>query len=243
MLREMGGRLADGELASVDAVFRDPKEDPVLRIDAAQLLLTRRDRLTAETKRAIFAMARAYLREGIEKPHLRLCVIQPLIGELEAEQLMLEELRRGADLGQSMHMLGKMRSRRAVPLIAALLDSQKSFYRTRAYLALGEIGTKEAATVLLRWLPKDPSEQNMILMALGATRDPRAKEPLLRHLSPWNPDFFGAALEGLQHLGDPSTLPALERALQEPNLPAFDRKLIERTIAAVKKGGIPPQWP
>ncbi|MEN2985486.1 MAG: HEAT repeat domain-containing protein, partial [Thermodesulfovibrionaceae bacterium] len=84
----------------------------------------------------------------------------------------------------TIKILGKLRSRKAVPILIKLLEDVKRDIRVASAQALGEIGGEEVILPLIK-RSVDDSDANVrkaAIQALGVVRDPQAFEPLLNLL-------------------------------------------------------------
>jgi hypothetical protein len=246
MIREMGAAIPAAELPAIRAMIGGSREDTSLRIYAAHFLL--RDKQAAESdKKVILDLAENIMRSGGDKANVGLLIMPHFRGNARASQIMLDELKRGGEQGPSLHVLGKVGHPGAVGPIESLLNSRfsdRAFpYKTRAYLALGEIGGPRAYDSLLGYLAREKSEreQHMIVRGLGLTRDPRAKAQLLRYLSDGPDHFYTSALRALQYFGDTSVIPELERELARQQNP-HRRQKIQALIEALKAGRTAAEW-
>lgn len=250
ILREMGYRLPESYAPKLKAIIREGKESPILRIDAANLLLRSRSPLDTRSRKSIREMAARFLRDGKEPGRVYQLILKELVALKDAgtETLLLNELQRGADVGPALHALGKLGSRSAAAPIAATLNAHMSdrFYpRSRGYLALGEIGGSRAFDLLSDFLQREKSstEKGIILSALGLTKDPRAKDTLLGFVTAEKPGINPhAALEGLQYLGDKSVIPLLKKELEKEPASSHNRFWLQRTIDALNAGRDRPDW-
>lgn len=244
ILRDAGRPIPSDGLAKMEVTVRDASEDLVVRVDAAHFLIRDRKPLAPAVKRSVIALARDALRKDTQNPHVRLMIIRPLVGDSDAEELMLDELRRKADLDPTVLLLGKMKSGRAIdPIVRLLRSGDKGFHKTRGYLALGEIGGPQAFDALKTFLQQNPGEMDrrMILIGLGLTKDSRARSILLDHFHSAGVEYFGASLQGLRYLGDKSVIPILEKELEKPLTPG-QSQIIRRTIFSINAGGESPDW-
>jgi HEAT repeat protein len=249
ILRETGHKAPAAYHPKIEAILRDAKENPIARIDAADLLLRSQSHPSAATKKAIREMASKFLREGQEPGRIYQLVLKHLIAmkDVGTEDLLLSELRRGADIGPAMHALGRIGSKKAVDPIASMLESRMNdrFYpRARGYLALGEIGGSRAYDALVGLLKReqDRSNRHMIVWALGLTKDSRAKRTLLDYVAKKEPaDFYAPALQGLQYLGDKTVVPELQKLLKDEST-AFKRERLKKAIDALNAGNNKPDW-
>lgn len=244
-LREMGAPIPSDSFQKLEGLFRDLREDPLLRVDAAHFLIRDHRNTPRSLKDGVLALASELLRSNKESAHVRLLLIRPLMNESRAHTIMLDELDRKSDLDQTLLLVGKMRILQAVPTITNLLANHSQgnrFSRTRAYLALGEIGGAQAANALIVAYRNHPKrmDRRILLLALGLSKDSRAKRILLDNLKQRG-DTYGAAIQGLGYLGDKSTVAALQQELEETAAP--DKKsALRRAVVAIDSGGATPDW-
>jgi HEAT repeat protein len=133
--------------------------------------------------------------------------VEPLIKALADGAL--RDAEQGAAAAQA---LGRLGDRRAVAPLVRLLGHRESILREAVALALAELGEPE-----WREIVKGDEED---LARLGASRDPRAVEPLLGALSDEDEpllDERSRAAEALGELGDPRAVAPLIEALDVGN--------------------------
>jgi HEAT repeat protein len=246
ILREIGVRLPPDRIAAFSQIVRDESENEALRIDAAHFLLGGMQPVTSNLRGDVLKLADESLKRRTNAAHVRLMIIQRMIGDSGAERLMMRELDRGIDLDPTLNLLGKMKSRQAVDSIIGLLNSKSrgmSFSKTRAVLALGEIGDKRAADELFAMLGRENRvlDRRILLLAIGLSKDARARNALLGHLRDANDSFYGAALQGLRYLGDRSTIPILQKELERGLPPDVDAR-VRKTIESIQNGGEAATW-
>ncbi|MCX5786927.1 MAG: hypothetical protein NTX64_00230 [Elusimicrobia bacterium] len=246
LLRESGENMPVEDSAKLETVVVDPREDPLIRVFAAHFILRESERHPTALKGTIANMAVDFLRKGKETDFVRMLIIPGLAGSPQIERILLEELRAEHDLDATLYALGRIRSQNAVSPIVRLLKSKragKDFYKTRGYLALGEIGGAAAYGHLVEFLATEPSEieRNMILLAIGRSRDPRAKSLLTDFLLQKPNGYYITALRALRLLGDPSVIPTLERECEKP-LPAYQKGWVIKTISAIKEHDKEPDY-
>jgi HEAT repeat protein len=245
MLREIGTPVSPAYWPKLEETIKDNSEDAVIRIDAAYFLLRADKQLSTTTKNFILDIAERFLRDGTERAHVRMMIMRQMVGNPRATDIMLNQINRGIDLGPSIHVLGKLKDQRAIDPIARLLEAhrkERQFPRTRAYLALGEIGGRKTYDILIQCLPKeqDETEQHSLLLGIGLSRDSRAKAMLLGLLK--KPESYMAAVDGLRYYGDKSVVPVLEAELQRKDLSETRKYVVRRTIDALEKGETTPVW-
>lgn len=161
----------------------------------------------------------------------------------EVQRYLLATLEKDEDEMLSSFLLQKMTKNKVpgiIPIIERRLKApDRKLIKVRAYLGLGSIGGKEAFEVLARALPTEKDNQGIhqILMAMGATKDPRSKPILVSHLK-FNDDItiYGGALDGLSYLGDKNALPDLELALKQKLRPVFRQHTL-KAIQDIQAGG------
>lgn len=231
--------------APLTNIMRDTKEDSRLRVYAAEFLL-RDKHISTSTKSAILSMTEQFLREGKEQANIRLSIFPEFAGDSRAISIMLKELERGGEMGPTLWTLGKLKGRSAVPVIAKLLATQgdnKDFPKSRAYLAIGEIGGTQSYDQLLNYFSaeKDRTMRHVIVYAIGLSRDTRAKDYLLKQLNHAANPYYVSALKGLQYFGDASVLPRLELEIQK-GLPPYEELCVKKTMLAIKAGDTNPSW-
>ncbi|MFC1680113.1 HEAT repeat domain-containing protein [Elusimicrobiota bacterium] len=247
---------ASKEFLMIERVLRDRREHTIARIEAAGILLRSAGQLPASTKKAIRDLAVNEFSNDEYLPFVLSRMFYRLGGDADAERFLVEELEANRSAQRNNRIvaaLGRMDSTRAIRPISRLLLCEgcpQQLYRTRGYLALGGIGGEESYDVLVRCLEieRDKRERRVILEAIGATKDPRAKDFLLEKLQ--HPEqqagsYYAAVLDGLRHLGDPDVVPTLKRELD--GLPGAieygsRRKWLQRTIRAIQDGADEYPW-
>lgn len=240
--------ITPADYAKIEKVVHNQKDHPQIRIHAANLILRGHKRRSLSTSRTIKKMALTFLKSRQSKGAVRRQIVRYFRGDKEIEDFMLSELNstHGNDKNGSIAALGKMKCSRAVEPIAAMLaspEADKSFYKTRGYLALGDIGGSRAYDHLIRFLQTEESEteRSMILRAIGRSKDPRAKALLLEYLLKSPRKNHVTALAGLKYLGDPSVIPILESELNKSRN-AYERNRLEDAIDALRRGDDSTSW-
>ena len=250
-LREIGKPIPSIYEKKLQAIVENTSENSILRIDAANMLLSEEVAVKPAVRAVISRrMQELYKtgRAGEEKPHIRLHVFPLLKGDAQLEAVLIAELSRTSseDLGPTLQVLGKMQTRAAIPPIKRLLDENfksKKFPKTRAYLALGRIGGEQAYNTLVGYLPREKNitQKNMILFGIGLTKSSNAKNFLLNCKERKSSNHDGAVLQAFRFLGDTSVIPALEQERQETSDPG-KKSDIQLAIDIIRKGGETPPW-
>lgn len=249
LIRETGRRIPDSHREKLKTILGNNHEGPIVRIDAANLLLRTQSKADKPTLKLIREAAAKFLRQSIEPGRVYQLILRDLVAAKDpgTEDLLLAELHRGANLGPTLHALGKMASKKAIrPISDALYArlSDRFFPRSRGYLALGEIGGPSAYDALIALLSREPDKSNrhMIVWALGLTKDPRAKASLLQYIEKKDPpDFYAPALQGLAYLGDAELVHHLQRLLSDEPAP-FKRERLQKCIDDLRAGATKPDW-
>lgn len=246
LLRESGYAVPAEDATKLETVVEDSKEDPLIRVFAAYFILKDMNRHPASLEKSIANMASEFFRKGKEKDFVRMLLVPQLAGSPQLEEIMLEELHAGHELNVTINALGKLRAKSAISPIVRLLRSKnagKTFYKTRGYLALGEIGGPLAFDRLVEFLAVEQSliERKMILMGIGRTRDPRAKDFLVDYLLRKPNSYYMISLDALRLTGDPAVIPIFEAELAKP-LPSYEKNQIERMLEAVKRHDYDPAY-
>ncbi|MEK7389444.1 MAG: HEAT repeat domain-containing protein, partial [Elusimicrobiota bacterium] len=146
-----------------------------------------------------------------------------------------------------LHMLGKRKSNAVVVMVRGELKAnnpERLFSKSRMYLALGDVGSQDAYNVLVTQLPRerDRTSHSQILMAIGVTKNPAAKDLLIGELKkPWQVNTW-AAVEGLRFLGDPSVTPILEAELNRDVPAPSYKETVRRAISKINTGDDKPFW-
>ncbi len=180
--------------------------------------------------------------------------LEAIISELKTKKLRPLERPR-SDTGEpfleqrygyyAIHVLGKLRDKRAVPVLIEFLDKEQE-HRDIEW-ALGEIGDQRATAALKRVLKHEDPHRHLwagsalaklgdpagvptvakflkdsqwtyrrhAAEGLGASGDARAVPHLIEALSDESPDVRVSACQALAEFGDPKALPHLEKLLDD----------------------------
>jgi hypothetical protein len=165
-------------------------------------------------------------------------------GDPEVEQALFRQLEIDRDSNSVIYILGKIRSKKAVKCILDILEAGKgNLYKSRAHLALGDIGGDEVCQYLISFLhrEKDRTDKDIILYAIGRTKSKMARGVLEEYLHKDSGMHLYAALEGLRLLGEKSVIPQLrEDLLKATN--EDRRSEIVRTLEALRANDDAPRW-
>ncbi len=119
-------------------------------------------------------------------------------------------------------VLARLGHKRAAPTLLNTLQDPLPDLRQTAAQYLGELGSKRAVQPLIAAMLDDEASEvrKMAAYGLGCLTDRRALEPLLAVLSNQNEveAVRGQAAEVLAYLGEASAVPALLKALVEPEV-------------------------
>ena len=231
-------------------IMRDSKEDPLPRVDAATMLLEDHANTTPAIVKEIKQLAFALYREESSKDYVVNRILNRLPSDMDVEQFLVKAAKTEPDQSRRdglLHILGKRKSKAVVAMVVSELKSNKPehlFSKSRMYLALGDVGSQEAYDALVVQLPreKDHKSHSQILMAIGATKNPRAKALLVKELQkPWQVNTW-AAVEGLRFLGDPSVIPVLESELNRDVPAPSYKETVRSAISKIKSGDDKPFW-
>lgn len=123
----------------------------------------------------------------------------------------------------SAFALGHMGSKQSIQALRAALESPQNhrppdkIVLINAAAALVRLGEeKPVLTLQAQTLSHHPWNRQNALIALGLTRHPSAREYILRGLTDAHPMVRHAAVTAAGDLGDPSIIPALEKARGDP---------------------------
>jgi HEAT repeat protein len=133
-----------------------------------------------------------------------------------------EIVRRLADAAETelvalIYEAGRRPIRGAVPNLRLLLDAPDPELQQQVLEALGDIGDEEAASDILAFLDREPSQVSLrdtAAWALGLLRHRPATNRLERMLRDNEPTVRICAAAALVAIGDPSSAPALSIALE-----------------------------
>lgn len=244
------GRVSGTSRQKLLSIMRDGSDHPLPRIDAATMLLEDRASLGGPVINEIKQLGFTLYREGSYKDYVVSRILNRFPNDAEIEQFMVTAAKTEPDKSRRdglLHILGKRKNKTIVGMIRSELKSakpEKLFSKARMYLALGDVGTQESFDLLVEQLPreKDATQHSQILMAMGVTKNPGAKDILIADLNkPWRINTW-AAVEGLRFLGDPTVIAVLEKELvRDVPAPSYKddvRKAIER----IKSGDDKPFW-
>jgi len=146
---------------------------------------------------------------------------------------LISDLKNGIGLVRvnSAIELGKLKEKKAIPVLLEALAYTNMAVRSNAAYALGELGAKEAAAGLISLL-KDPEERvrKSAAKALGMIGATEAAAPLMSLLeSEQSRVVLKSALRSLGQVGDVKALPALERFVSnlDPTLSEAAKEAVE----------------
>lgn len=236
--------------ASMLSIMRDRKDNPFPRIDAAAMLLEDRASLSAAEATEIKQLGFMLYREEPYKDYVAGRILNRFSNDTEVEQFFVTAAKTETDHSRRdglLHILGKRKNKAIIGLIRTELKSNKPerlFSKARMYLALGDVGTQEAFDLLVEQLPreKNSTAHSQIRMAIGVTKNPGAKDVLVKELKkPWDMTTW-SAVEGLRFLGDPGTIPILEAELTRGIPDSGYQENVRRAIDRIKAGDDKPFW-
>jgi len=125
------------------------------------------------------------------------------------------------DQNNAISILDRMGDPRAVPHLIPKLDFPPT--RRAAVGALGRLGDRRATERLVYYLPRDETNRQEIVIALGRIADPAATSTLIQHgLGSVSQPVRLAAADSLRNIGTPA-IPQLIAAAKgsDPNDPAY----------------------
>lgn len=250
VLEKNTSHITREQQVAFEAVLQDEGEQLLPRMQAAILLLNSRPLPSSSTRKKIKQVSFRCYKEGKHKSHILMAIFSHFRDDSDIEKFLVEQLYEEADYSRRnglLYALGKRKNKAALSIIEKELRSenpQKFLRKTRMYLALGDIGGKHAFNILLEQLHKEKNstEQAMILYALGASKDPRAKDVLLDFVLTEPRTQNIAAMDGLKYLGDPAAIPALEKELRRTGLSAYEKRRLRKTIDAIRNGDDATGW-
>ncbi len=146
---------------------------------------------------------------------------------------LIDDLKNGIGLIKvnSAIELGRLKEKKAIPVLVEALTYSNMAVRSNAAFALGELGAREAVTGLIALL-KDPEERvrKSAAKALGMIGAPDSAAPLVSLLeSEKSRIVLKSALRSLGQVGDSKTLPAVARYVSnaDPTLSETAKQAVE----------------
>ena len=129
------------------------------------------------------------------------------------------------------------------PDLGRLLSDEEARVRRRAALAVGHVGLRDGAPLLVALLnDAEPEVRQMAAFALGLIGDKSARDPLVMALGDPSPLVQGSAAEALGLIGDPAAAAPIGRVLTQlsgalADLPAdADESKLDTPAAAFRRG-------
>jgi HEAT repeat protein len=158
---------------------------------------------------------------GDSAPRVRLLAVRAL-GQYGSQALgLLLNARSPEDRRQALETLNQLAAQVLEPLSRALRDEEATIRREVALqlCMFGKSSQKAAVAPLIEALhDPDLDVRSSAALALGASEDPRALEPLVQRLLNRDelPIVRRSAAEGLDYLKDRRATPSLQRVLEQP---------------------------
>jgi hypothetical protein len=242
---EMKANLSPANYRQILTIVKDANAWALLRIHAGGIILRQYKALPKEMRLSIKEMALGLVAADKIVGQVYNLVLSHYTGDIEVEDLLLKRLETDKDKNAAILVLGKVRSIHALNRIIELLDSDeagKSFYKVRAYLAIGDIGGDRAFDYLERYQPKEKytSDAAAIFTAMARTRTERGRKMLLARITDHSAIDL-AVLDGIKIGGGPEFIPILEKELKKPKN-AANKAAIERVLVALRLGDDSTIW-
>jgi HEAT repeat protein len=172
---------------------------------------------------------------GDSAPRVRLLAVRAL-GQYGSQALgLLLNARSPEDRRQALETLNQLAAQVLEPLSRALRDEEATIRREVALqlCMFGKSSQKAAVAPLIEALhDPDLDVRSSAALALGASEDPRALEPLVQRLLNRDelPIVRRSAAEGLDYLQDRRAPPSLQRVLEQPQEDAEVRLFAARAL-------------
>ena len=242
--KEFSPNLSPAHYQQLLSIVGDADEHPVIRIDAAVIVLRNDKSMTDAQRQMVKQTAFDLVKKGENPGLVDELILSHFAGDTEVENFLLDRLQNEQDKNSVMIALGKIHSLRGLDAIKKLLDSPeagKSFYKVRAYAAIGDIGGDRAFDYLTEYLKKEKGtlHADSITFAIGRTKTARATKYLLDRLERAGTDDV-VILMAIKFSGDASAIPVLQQELAKAKT-ASRRQALQQTIAALQKGD--DSWP
>jgi hypothetical protein len=241
-------KIPDSLYKDLYLVIYDEKDDIYIRLKTAGFLLRNYKKISTEEKEQIKKFSLDKFKDKRYHIHVRGHLLPLFVGDADVENILLDLLKDTQEMPFVLSPLGKIKSKKAMPIIVDMLNSKDAgvkFAKVRGYLALGDIGGDEACKRLIEFFDKekDYMEKSNIINAIGRTRSKMAEQILLKYLDSDSPGSaslnFYAALDGLKYYGDPAMISHLEEKLKKEQ-DQYRIWAIKKTIEAIKNGDITP---
>lgn len=243
------GQNDDADLATLERCFQRAGAEQRAQIDAALVALLRDPNATADAKRFVCRQgaflcsddalaALVELQARPESSFMACYALQRMPNPRVAAALRGVMLQRsGGSRIDVIRVLGGLRDRQAVPLLAGQLSSPDKQLAAAAVAALGAIGGKEADSALAGFEPAVPEELRSAVadarLRNAATMPPEAADLYRHYLKHSSPEIRAAALLGLlAHQPPPQRTPVLLETIR-----GSDAELKAVALRSARSGG------